>query len=71
MGLFSKRDDNTHGDWEARVTKAPRWSAGRGTYNGFVNGDEVVSNATTRRGARQGARREARRRHQEDLDHGW
>ena len=65
MGLLRHRDDPSPGGWEARVQKAPRWSAAAGQYAGAVNGD-IVTGSQTRREARRIARAEAQRRERED-----
>lgn len=52
--------------WRASTAKAPRWSAGAGTYRGLVNGEVVTGDAATRRGARRAAAREAKRRNRDD-----
>jgi hypothetical protein len=60
MGLFSSSKA-----WTASTRKAPRWSAGAGTYRAHVNADQL-GDFPTRRAARRAARAEAARRTRRD-----
>ena len=64
MGLFSSKS-SSDGGWSASTRKAPRWSAGRGTYRAHVNSDQL-GDYPTRGAARRAARAEAARRSQAD-----
>ena len=58
MGIFSRANNVSDGPWEASVRKAPRWSAGAGTYRAHVNSDQLGdyrSRGAARRAAKAAA----------------
>jgi hypothetical protein len=62
MVLFGR---NNSGAWTGSVRRAPRDSAGRGTFRAHVNADQLGDHPT-RRQAQTAARAEAARRDRED-----
>jgi hypothetical protein len=65
MGLFRRTGGDDGAAWQPSIRKAPRDSAGRGTFRAHVNADQL-GDYPTRRAAGRAARSEAQRRERED-----